>query len=322
MIRCLLRQVPGLAKAYRAAMRLVAPGFHGAHAISGRGAPLRERPRYVSEWLTSPVVLRECVFPRLDGLDWYSFLRQECAPLPRGRCLSLCCGDGSVERDLVRSGICQMCEGVDISSAAIDACRREAAAAGLASLAYRVEDVETIELPAASYDLVIAWMALHHIHDLPRLFGQVQRALRSGGLFVMNEYVGPDRFQLPSAQVALINEWIGRLPGRLRIASDGTTRTGWTRPSAEYVAGIDPSESVSSHQILPAVERTFVTVDRIDYGGGLLQWVLHDIAQNFDPGNAEDMIWLRRLRDAERDLTARGVLASDFCLMIARSPLS
>jgi len=288
----------------------------------GDAAVNREGGEYAREWLSCPQVLRECVFPRLGGLDWFTFLREKCRPVPRESCLSLCCGDGSVERHLVRMDICRACEGVDISPAAIDVCRQDAALAGLSALTYRVADAETIRLPAASYDLVIGWMALHHIQNLSRLFRQVRRALRPDGLFVINEYVGPARFQAPQSQVDLINEWLHRLPARLRVGSDGQVRDRWVPPSAEHVAGIDPSEAVSSDRILPALEREFMTIERIDYGGGLLHWVLHDITQNFSPDDAEATSWLRRLRDAERDLMERGVLTSDFSLLIVRPPLS
>jgi SAM-dependent methyltransferase len=263
-------------------------------------------------------VLRERVFPQLGGLDWFSFLREKCGPLPREDCLSLCCGDGSVERHLVKAGICRACEGVDISPAAIEVCQQEAESTNLSTLTYRVLDVEHARLPVASYDLVIGWMALHHIQNLSQLFRQVKRALRPGGLFVINEYVGPVRFQLPEAQEAMIDEWVRKLPARLRVASDGQMRDGWTRPNVEDMIRIDPSEAVRSDQILPELEREFVTVERIDYGGGLLQWVLHDITQNLDPENAEDVSWLRRLCAGEQELMQQGLLASDFSLVIAR----
>jgi len=197
-------------------------------------------------------------------------------------------------------------------------CQQEAESAGIPTLTYRVADVETIHLLVDSYDLVIGWMALHHIRNLARLFGEIRRALRPDGLLVLNEYVGPARFQLPKTQVALIDEWVRRLPARLRVASNGKSRNGWVPPSAELVAQIDPSESVSSDQILPALEREFVIVERVDYGGGLLHWVLHDITQNFDPENPQDGLWLRRLCAAERGLMEKGILPSDFCLVIAR----
>ena len=321
MIRSTLKRVPGLAQAYRAARRLLRHGSSMGDrtaAFWGHAAVNREGGEYAREWLSCPQVLRESVFPRLGGLDWFGFLREKCRPLPRENCLSLCCGDGSVERHLVKMGICRACEGVDISPAAIAVCRQEAESAGLSTLTYRVVDVERARLPATSYDLVIGWMALHHIQNLSQLFHQVKRALRPGGLFVVNEYVGPARFQLPEAQVAMIDEWVRRLPARLQVASNGQIRDGWTRPNVEDMIRIDPSEAVRSDQILPELEREFVIVERVDYGGGLLQWVLHDITQNLDPENAEDVSWLRRLCTAEQGLMKQGILASDFCLVIAR----
>jgi SAM-dependent methyltransferase len=183
-----------------------------------------------------------------------------------------------------------------------------------------VADVETLRLPPDAYDLVIAWMALHHVEHVLRLVQEVKRALRPGGVFVVNEYVGPARFQMPGAQASLINEWLMRLPEELRRTPSGEVRDGFTPPTIEEVIAADPSEAVNSDQILPALERCFSTLERTDYGGPLLNWLLHDLTQNFDPENDEHRAWLQRLFAAEREVLNSGQLKSDFSFVIAEKP--
>ena len=42
-------------------------------------------------------------------------------------------------------------------------------------------DALTIPLPDRSFDAVVSWLAVHHIHDRPRLCERMARALRPGG---------------------------------------------------------------------------------------------------------------------------------------------
>jgi SAM-dependent methyltransferase len=292
-------------------------GRRRAQAMWGEDAVRRasgERPR---AWTSSHQVLFGYIFPRF-GTNWYEYIRRRYCPRPREMGLSLCCGDGSLERRLVRMGIIGACEGVDFSPQVIAVCKREAEAAGLSTITYRAADLERIRLPANAYDVVLGWMGLHHIRDLERLYREVKRALRPDGIFVVNEYIGPSRFQMPQAQVDLINEWLGRLPAELRRLPSGEVRERFARPTPEEVMAADPTEAVSSDQIVPLLERHFGIVERLDYGGVLLQWVLHDVIQNFDPRDSEHREWLERLYRAEEEILGRGVLKSDFSFMIAQ----
>jgi SAM-dependent methyltransferase len=323
-LRAALKSIPGLSRAYRGLKarcgRLRRPHSRarGQGTVVWSEAPEeRTYGQCVREWLSSPQVLNDYVFPQLGGRNWCSYVGDRCRPIPRERCLSLACGDGSLERNLARMGICLAYEGLDFSPEAIALCREAAEREGLATLTYRVADLETIRLARASCDLVIGWMGLHHIEGLSRLFGEVARSLRAGGLFVFNEYVGPARFQLPSHQVELIDEWLRKLPEELRRSGAGPIRDSFRPPTVAEVVASAPSEAVSSDQILPLVKRNFMVREQVDYGGALLHWVLHDITHKFDPENQEHRAWLSRLYAAERDLMDRGILASDFSLVIA-----
>ncbi|KAB8141077.1 class I SAM-dependent methyltransferase [Chloroflexia bacterium SDU3-3] len=52
------------------------------------------------------------------------------------------------------------------------------------AITYQQADLEALELPEASFDLVYSSLAMHYIVDVARLFGSIQRALVPGGRFV------------------------------------------------------------------------------------------------------------------------------------------
>jgi SAM-dependent methyltransferase len=76
-------------------------------------------------------------------------------------------------------------KGIDLSEnmLALARSREEEAGAGDSSIHYTAGDLETIELPAASYDIVYSSLALHYIASLPRLIIEIAKALRPGGRF-------------------------------------------------------------------------------------------------------------------------------------------
>ncbi len=288
----------------------------GAAASCGTGGE-KGRPK---GWLDCEDVLWRYVFPRFGGKDWYRYLADRYCTAPRALALSLCCGDGHIERDLIRYGICRAAEGVDLSPEAIAVCRAAATQVGAERLSYRVADIERERLLEGKYDLIIAWMALHHLHRLDYVLREVRRGLAPGGIFVANEYVGPPHFQLPRAQIGMANTLLPEIPEHLRrIAPSGRVKDRCDPAPLSRMLQDDPSEAVSSHRIIPAVRRHLDIIERIDYGGSLLMILLSGIAQNFDTTDLEHRAVLDHLYAAERERLASGQLASDFAFVVAKA---
>jgi ubiquinone/menaquinone biosynthesis C-methylase UbiE len=271
-------------------------------------------------WLDSPQVLRSYVFPQFEGKHWYQYVADRYCLQPRERGLSLCCGDGEVERNLLRFGICQRCEGLDVSVHALQIARRKADEAGSTHrLSYRVADIERARLTPESYDVIVAWMALHHLRNLRHVFREVRRALRPDGIFIVNEYVGPARFQVPDERVPLVNSLLASLPDELRRKPGGAgIKESFARPRLSEIIRHDPSEAVSSPRILPELRRRFVIAEEIGYGGTILQWLLDGIVQNFRDDDPEHRAHLERLCAAERELLRSGAFPSDFAFVVAQ----
>ncbi len=269
-------------------------------------------------WLGIDDVLWRYVFPRFGGKDWYHYLAERYCPEPRPLALSLCSGFGHIERDFLKHGICLSAEGMDVSPEAIEVSLRAAEAAGLSDrLSYRVADIERAHLEAGKYDIIVAWMALHHLRRLKHVFREVRRALKPDGIFILNEYVGPARFQLPDPQVALINSALSSVPEELRRLPDGRCKDRFDRPLLREIIRRDPSEAVRSDRILPCLRRQLVILEHIQYGGVILDSVLQGISQNFDSGNPDHQAVLDRLYTTEREALAGGAFSSDFAFVVA-----
>src|SRR5437764_13403673 len=94
--------------------------------------------------------------------------------------LTLGCGAGRCERELLRNGVCRTFHGIDISEDAIAAAREIAKEQNL-PLTYEVDDLNFLELPEKTFDLFVAQTCLHHILFLERVAEQVWRSLKADG---------------------------------------------------------------------------------------------------------------------------------------------
>jgi SAM-dependent methyltransferase len=270
-------------------------------------------------WLDSRLVSDLLIWPRLGGHHWYGFLKEHYFPQPVERVLSVGCGSGHLERGLQSHGICVATEAFDVSPAAVVVAQEKAAEAGCGDVRYWVADGNSIRLPRSRYDAVFASMSLHHVTKLERLLKQIHGALKPGGIFVVNEYVGPSRFQWTDAQLRIMNEALPLLPDRLRLQSNtGAIKTGVCRPSVEDVIREDPSEAVRSADIPRLLRRYFRIETRVDYGGTLLYPLLEYIVGNFDASREDDVAILRLLSHLEDELIRDGILQSDFAFFVAR----
>jgi GT2 family glycosyltransferase/SAM-dependent methyltransferase len=244
-------------------------------------------------------------------------LREAGWRFPVRRVASLGCGFGALERGLAGLQIAGRIDGYDLAEPAVTEAQRLAAEAGLQGLHYHVADLERDPLPEGAFDIVFASHSVHHIANLDGLFASVRRALRPGGVFHLQEYVGPDRFQWTDAQLQGINEFMATLPLKYRRFPSGMERGVLGRPSVAEVIAVDPSEAVCSSQIIEAVGRHFRVQDCRQLGGALLQTGLSGIAQNFDPADPEDAAHLQRFFDMEDRWMAEGRIGSDFAVITA-----
>lgn len=272
-------------------------------------------------WTSHPVTARE-INRLISGdpeLGWLGYLKKQYFAQQVRRGLSLGCGSGAVVIDAVRLDVVNEMLGLDLSPEAVAVANERAAESGLSARAqFRVENLDQATLQG-EYDLVLFEQSLHHVDRLDALLDQCKRVLRPDGLFVINEYVGPDRFQWSDTTERLMNQILSLLPERYRTDPvSGHVKSVMVRPTPDQVVAVDPSEAIHSADILRACAERFDLVERRDFGGTLLQFMLADIVATFDPDDARDVAQLRLLTMMETELIRSGMLESSFVFAVYR----
>lgn len=118
----------------------------------------------------------------LDGAPEWPALRALLPDMHGLRVLDLGCGFGWFCRWARQAGAVRVL-GIDVSEKML---ARAKVTEPDAAVEYIREDLETLELPSASFDSAFSSLALHYIRDLDRLLAGVHRALVPGGSLVFS----------------------------------------------------------------------------------------------------------------------------------------
>ncbi|MDU8945944.1 SAM-dependent methyltransferase [Ovoidimarina sediminis] len=123
----------------------------------------------------------------------------------RDRVLDIACGYGGTLRELARLG-CNA-SGIDISQVCVDEARRANDEAGLSKkVSVEVGDFHDIQSPDAVYDACVCQESIIHSTNRPRVFAEVLRVLKSGGVFAFSDILTAE-----NADLALVNAAFERL---------------------------------------------------------------------------------------------------------------
>jgi SAM-dependent methyltransferase len=271
-------------------------------------------------WQAHPLTVRHInrLVSGNEDEGWLAFTKRRFLPDQVERGLSLGCGSGRLERDALALGICRTFDALDISEDALEAAAGAADQAGVGErIDYRQADLNTVQLAPAAYDVAFAIQVLHHVDALEHLLDEVRSSLRPGGLFVVNEYIGPARFQWLDKTEALMNRLLELLPHEYKVnPKNGFVKERIDRAPAEEIARFDPSESIRSDEIVTTLESRFDVLYRADFGGTLLQFLLADIAANFREDEPKDVALVDLMSLFEEVLIAERVLPSDFAFFV------
>lgn len=140
-------------------------------------------------------------------------------------------------------------------------------------------------------DLVYFDHALHHLSDIDNVIEDMARRLRPGGVFLMNDFVGPTYNQF-SPEVADYAEHVrSLLPASIFRA--GAPRE-VCRSSVEEWIQSDPSEACDSGSILPAIARHMPGAEIIPTGGLVYYLACREVFHHLhdDPDGDEAIVRL------------------------------
>jgi SAM-dependent methyltransferase len=171
----------------------------------------------------------------------------EIVPSPSGRTLDLGCGEGRLARDLETLG--HDVVGVDVSPAMVDAARKAAP-----EMELHVADAAALPFEDGSFGLVVAFMSLQDVDDLPAAIREAARVLVPGGrlcLAIVHPFSSAGKFLAREATAPFLVEgsYLDDRTTDLTVDRDGLAMRFVSRhtPLETYV------EELSAHGLL--VER-------------------------------------------------------------------
>ena len=233
-------------------------------------------------------------------LDWFE---QWLGDRRFKRALSIGCGTGALERDLVRRNLCDRVDAFDGSLTSLAIARDEARRAGVdRRVGYFVSDFNRPALPRRRYDVVLVHQAMHHVAKLEKLMRAILLTLEPDGMLYLDEYIGPSRDEWTEERYAAQRTFFASIPRESVYVT--------TLPYPVVLQ--DPSEAFRSSEIVPQLRIGFDVVAFRGYGGNLLAPIVPAVDWNLAPPGL-----LERLIESERDLLASGA-APFHALIVAR----
>lgn len=266
-------------------------------------------------WLDHPLVsahYRERGL--IGGMPWESWVPKQLGR-PARRSLDLGCGSGLKSVAVFKAGATLEADGIDVSEDRVAEGERARAELKMPGT-FRVVDVNACRLPSRAYDLVFSSHSFHHFEALEHVMGQVHEALTDDGLFILEEFVGPTQFQWTDLQIELVKSLTTLLPPEVRMLRWNAVKPYEGRPTVADVVAASPFESIRSAEIEPLFRKSFDIVAIRNLGGTLQHLLYNGIVHNFTSPRAEE--YVRAIYEAEDALIDRGLLPSDFMLLVGR----
>jgi len=116
----------------------------------------------------------------LDGAPEWPAIRAMLPKLTEKRVVDLGCGFGWASRWMREHGASSVL-GLDVSKNMIQRAKKDTTDS---AIQYRIADLDTLELPAASFDFAYSALTFHYIRDFERLVRMIHQALAPCGNFV------------------------------------------------------------------------------------------------------------------------------------------
>jgi len=276
-----------------------------------------------TDWGDNPTVFRGVMRHSLgcETENFFTFLKKNHPECAAGHALSLCCGDGGFERQLLAQGVFSRITGLELSPERIAQGLAMAPQQGAGVIDFLQKDVNRGDFGSHFFDVVFAKAALHHIQDLEVAFEGIFKCLKPGGLLVTIDFFGTSRFQWTDAQLNACNQfWHDHVPPGMQLEPDGSLTPPITRPRVQDMMAMDPSEAVRSSELHAMIYKYFDVAEDRALGGALLNLLLYGQRVNrFDALDPVHNAVLELAIAREQTLMAEGLLGSDFRFIIARS---
>src|SRR5438132_5649720 len=172
------------------------------------------------------------------------------------RALSVGCGTGPLERDLIQRSLCEFVDAFDGSPESLRIARDLAREAGVDQrITYYLGDLNEPHLPPKTYDIVFFHQSAHHVSKLEKLYSAILRSLKPNGLVYLDEYIGPSRFDWNEDLITPHRQFYARVSPEARLQN----------PLSLPIHLIDPSEAIRSSDIVSQLTHGFRILEQRNY---------------------------------------------------------
>lgn len=219
-------------------------------------------------------------------------------------------GDGSKEFKLMNEGIVNKFTLFELSEERIKVATENAESYGLTDRIQIIKGDYNLHEFDEDVDFVHWNNSLHHMLNVGEAVKWSFEILVNGGLFYMDDFVGPSRFQWTDAQLQLGTRIRHILPDTYlndtRKPDKLLNRT-VLRPDSRLIEKGDPSEAADSSAILDYINKYFPDADISLTGGCIYNPVLNDVFSNIDESDEKDKTILELLLIIDDLATNSGV---------------
>ena len=164
-------------------------------------------------------------------------------------------------------------------------------------LRFEVGDMNFLDIPPRSVDMVIAHASMHHAINLEHLFERIARGLGDRGVFHLVDVMGQNRTLIWPENLAFVNRALRLLPSSIR-------RFARINPRAE-----EGMEGIRQEDTLPILRQHFTPVFELRHGAFMRSICLHRrLGAALDPRDPERRRYLDLLIDLDESVVRRGLL--------------
>jgi ubiquinone/menaquinone biosynthesis C-methylase UbiE len=252
----------------------------------------------------------------IDGMLWQYWI-PKILGRPAESALEIGCGNGAALVSLLRAPTAQQLVGMDLDESRFT-CGRKAIEDGASNIRFIAGDINDCRLDKEAFEVIYTIQAFHHFEKMERIFAEIHDALQPGGWCILDEYVGPARFQWTERQMTLTAQLLGVMPRELRMFTHGAEKRAERRSPVEEVIRVCPSEAIRSQDIVPLFYETFDVIHHLKLGGTIQHILYSGIIHNFrDDDPATDHL-IDCIDGLESAFIESGTIDSDFVLLIGR----
>lgn len=264
-----------------------------------------------THWWQSPCIIRHIneivTGTPMDGFSAGITMRAKemagsLCPFSRG--ISVGCGNARKEITLIREGLVNHFQLYELSKVCIEQGKELAAEYGVEdSVDFVLGDAFEIVNGKECFNFVHWNNSLHHMLNVEMALKWSYDVLEKGGMFYMDDFVGPSRFQWSDRMLKIASAVRTALPEKYLLKP---WPKGWKcvkqlikrlfypqrakslfprvlqRPSIDDMISSDPSEAADSERIVHCVKKFFPNAEITLTGGVIYSLALSKILQNFD----------------------------------------